>query len=73
MNVTYFLFGIDACQILLHEGQEKFLEWAKEETEFSVFRFEENFSHPIDLLNSYDGWGEFSAITEELFNKIQEL
>lgn len=72
MKKSYFLFGSDACQILLHDGQEALLDWLTANTEFDVFCYGE-FSTPAELLDAYDGWCEYATITEELYNIISNF
>jgi len=69
----YFLFGTEACQSLLHDGEEATLEFLREESGWDVFKFIEGDSCPVDLLTSYDGWGDYSTISEEFYNKLLSL
>lgn len=69
----YFLFGSDACRILLEDGQESLLSWLAENTEFAVVCYNEYHSTPEELLDAYDGWRDYLPITKELYNIISNL
>lgn len=64
----YFLFGSDACQKLLHEGEEVLLK--EHNFNWDIYKYTDGESSPVDLLSSFEGWGEYAVITEELYNKL---
>lgn len=66
----YFLFGFDACQELLHEGEESLLKYTEHNFDWDVYKYTEGKSSPVDLLSSFVGWDGSVAITEELYNKL---
>lgn len=67
----YFLFGSDACQELFHEGKAALLSWCKDNKGmYGIFCFTDGETSPSTLLDCFEGWGEYTAITEELYKKI---
>lgn len=71
-KVNYFLFGSEACQELLNEGEEAFLKWTEDNTDYDIYMFVWSKSSPIDLLNQFEGWGEYSVISRELYESLNK-
>ena len=70
----FLLFGIDACQSLLHNGFEKLIEEIKNER-IDNYDF---MSHVVgesvtEILSKTESFGEYSYITEEQYNKLSEF
>jgi hypothetical protein len=68
---TYFLFGEDACRMLFENGQEAFLEWEKDNTDFDVFKFSD-VTDPKSLLDAFIEWGDYQVITQDLYIKLSQ-
>lgn len=73
----YFLFGEDACKHLdeydpfeLDEDEINDLAALIQDENYAKHKFTSPAIDPFEILNAYDGWGNFSAISKELFEKI---
>ena len=71
--VTHYLFGSDACQKVLDEGVKACLEYFKETGDFSIFKFTNGETTSRQLLEAYDGWGEWCIINAEEYNILANL
>lgn len=70
---TYYLFGIDACH-LYSEGFESLLNKIENDgLDFGLFTFTEGETPSIDLLYAANRWNEYSIITEEEFDKLNNF
>lgn len=68
MKTTYFLFGEEAIGIMDSTGNIK--DAVKVGCSTHSFTTGDD---PADLLAAYSGWYDFCTITEEQYNKINEL
>lgn len=74
MKNTFFLFGSEACQTLLHEGKENLiLKLLENKDSFSTFKFTEGETKPLELLKANNGFNEFAEIKENLYLAINNL
>jgi hypothetical protein len=69
----YYLFGSEACTILDNEGIDTLIDKINNEdfTEFDT-RCHSVLDNPADLLFQVMGWGNYSVLTEEEYNKLHE-
>lgn len=72
-NKLFLLFGEDACRAYDYDGVDE-LETEIEENNISYSIMEVNADTTIaDVLQEYSGWGDYSFISEEDFNRISNL
>lgn len=70
MEKSYHLFGTEAVS----EYEEKGIKRIKKlGIEFSTFVFTIGVTTVFEILNAYDGWGNFCKITEEEYNKLNKV
>lgn len=69
MESTNFLFGIEACQLLLEDGFEALLESIQEDVEFELFQFNVN-SNPVDLLIKFQNWNDYAVISSDEYKRL---
>lgn len=74
MAPIFYLFGGVASEFYI-EHQDKLsakeLAEAISEMDFATSVYDQN-SHPSELLVEYDGWNDFTEITEELYQLLLE-
>lgn len=71
---TYYLFGVDACHLYSEEGLETLLNKIENDgLDFGLFTFTEGETPSIDLLYAANSWDEYSTITEEEFDKLNDF
>jgi hypothetical protein len=71
---TYYLFGIDACHLYSEESFESLLNKIENDgLDFGLFTFTEGETPSIDLLYAANRWNEYSTITEEEFDKLNNF
>ena len=70
----YFLFGESAVEIYGEDGVDALIEQNEEEYLGSteVFVFEDGITSPADLLCAFNGYGDYSCITEEEYEKLKD-
>ena len=71
--VTYYLFGSEPCQLLLHENFEAVREFCEEDGGFSIFKFTEGETSSVDFVNAYNGWSEYCLINKEEYETLSNL
>ena len=69
----YYLFGSDACQKVLDETFDDCIEHCEETGDFSIFKFTNGETTSRQLLEAYDGWGEWCIINAEEYNILANL
>jgi hypothetical protein len=75
-NVEYFIFGEDACQVLLQGGMDELLsEINKEDSpiSFALYEFDLSSPTPADMLNEFSGWGDYQLLTKENYLTLKNL
>lgn len=68
MTTSYFLFGKQATECLLNEDIDSLCNQL-DDFEYQLFVYDET-KTPADLLYAYDGWGGYSYLTKEEYDKI---
>lgn len=68
---TYFLFGKEACDCYEFDPDvdEKRAEYIKRHP-YHVFVFDSDFTDPEDLLKEYDGFYDYTIITESFYHLL---
>jgi hypothetical protein len=76
MTTKYYLFGDEACKVYHYDTSEEttqvdnVIDWG---LEYDVYRFgDKGDDDPSDLLNAFNGWGDYAEITEEEYNQFIE-
>lgn len=69
MIKQHFLFGSIPCQKLIQGEQIT----AKDMAEGSLFCYDYENTTPTELLDAYNGWGDYQAITEEKYRELETL
>jgi len=70
---TYFLFGTDACQKLLHEGEDALVAFVYGGGICRTFKFAYCKTSPVELLEAREGWDEHTVISQELYIKLLNI
>jgi len=70
----YFLFGETVVKIYDEEGVDALVQKNEEEYLDSamVFVFEDGVTSPADLLCAFNGYSDYSCITEEEYEKLKD-
>lgn len=69
----YFLFGKSAVEIYDENGIEFLVErTADEYISGAVYVFENGVDHPAALLAAFNGYGDYSCITEEEYEMLKD-
>ena len=76
MKTTYYLFGEDACRIFKYwstEERTSVENVVNAKVRFETYRFGslDGDDNPTDLLLAFQGWGDFTELTEEEFNQFK--
>lgn len=75
-NIEYFIFGEDACQVLLEGGIDELLSGIKKEDSkisFALYEFDLSSPTPADMLNEFSGWGDYQTLTKENYLTLKNL
>lgn len=68
---TYFLFGSDAVRVYEDDGIEEVVQQYEDNIlTYETFVFKEGVTTPIELLSAYNGYENYTTITEEEFNLL---
>ena len=70
---TYYLFGDGAVQIFDDEGVDALIEaYENNEVGYLTYCYDQSKDIPSDLLYESQGMNDFSVITEEEYNKLNQ-
>ncbi len=70
---AYYLFGDGAVEILEDEGIDALIEaYEDNEVGYITYCFDQSKDTPTDLLYKSQGMNDFSVITEEEYNKLNQ-
>lgn len=70
---SYFLFGESIVNSYYDDDFENVLEQAKIDGDFTVFKWDDRYSEPEDILDEYDGWGAYAKITKAEYDALIKL
>ena len=66
---TYFLFGSDAVMVYEDDGIEEVVRQYEDNIiTVDTFVFKEGVTTPVELLSAYNGYNNYTTITEEEYN-----
>ena len=75
-NIEYFIFGEDACQLLLEGGMDELVsEINKDDSDvsFALYEFDLSSPTPADLLHNFSGYGDYQTLTKENYLTLKNL
>ena len=76
-KTTYFLFGKDACRILIEDCADTLKPLIKaieggEIDSYRLYEYIEGETNPAELLFNYQGWEDYSTLTKREYNKLKK-
>lgn len=69
----YFLFGGTICNILQNDGLKAAVKYAKSNSDWYVYVFEDGVTTPYDLLCWYDGYNGWCCLEEKEYKKLNNI
>lgn len=69
---TYYLFGEDAVNAYDNGIDELIEEVTQNDIAFATFEFIEGETQSADLMYEFNGWMDYSIMTEEDYNKLND-
>ena len=69
---TFFLFGSQAVDLYLDNEFPRIITKLNE-SDYSTFCFDSDVNTPIELLNEFNGWGDYTEIMEFEYNILNDI
>jgi len=69
----HFLFGSDICRELNDGGIKAAVKYAKNDSGFGLFIFEDGITTPFELLEAAQGWDDYACLDEKELKRLEKI